>query len=151
MEEQAEQMLTRLAGRIQNYPELKARIERHIEETRRQAGVVRQCIKRCGGDTSTLKDAAGKVMAFAQGISGVFAEDEIVKGTLASYTFEHMEIASYRILIAAAQECGDRQTATDCELILKEEIAMADWLEQNMPAITQRFLQRKLADVEAKH
>lgn len=151
MEEQAEQMLTRLADRIENYPELKSRIERHIEETRRQAGVVRQCIKRCGGDTSTLKDFAGKLMAFGQGMSGLFVSDEVVKGVLASYTFEHMEIASYRILIAAAQECGDRQTATDCELILKEEIAMAEWLEQNMQTITQRFLQRKLADVEAKH
>ncbi|HYI94017.1 MAG TPA: DUF892 family protein [Bryobacteraceae bacterium] len=48
------------------------------------------------GDTSTLKDMAGKVIAFGQGMSGMFVEDEIVKGTMASYTFEHMEASAYR-------------------------------------------------------
>jgi hypothetical protein len=47
-----------------------------------------------------MKDAGGKLMAMTQSLSGVFAGDE-VKGSLASYTFENMEIASYRILIAA--------------------------------------------------
>ena len=37
-EEQAETMLGGMAGRLKNYPQLKARIEQHIDETRRQAG-----------------------------------------------------------------------------------------------------------------
>jgi ferritin-like metal-binding protein YciE len=36
-EEQAETMLSGMARRIENYPELKARIEQHIGETQRQA------------------------------------------------------------------------------------------------------------------
>jgi ferritin-like metal-binding protein YciE len=31
----------------------------------------------------------GKSMAMGQGMSGAFVEDEIVKGSMASYTFEH--------------------------------------------------------------
>jgi ferritin-like metal-binding protein YciE len=62
----------------------------------------------------------------AQGFSGIFAGDEVMKGSLASYTFEHMEIASYRILIAAAEEVGDDKTARTCRKILGEEESMAE-------------------------
>lgn len=35
MEKQAESMLESMAGRIDNYPDLRARIEQHINETKR--------------------------------------------------------------------------------------------------------------------
>lgn len=66
-------------------------------------------------------------------MSGLFVGDEVVEGALASYTFEHMEIASYRILIATSQEAGDVETQRVCEEILREEEAMASWLETNLP------------------
>ncbi|WP_352904992.1 DUF892 family protein [Mesorhizobium sp. M0700] len=56
-----------------------------------------------------MKDAGGKVTAMAQSLSGFFAADEVMKGSLASYTFEHMEIASYTILIAAAESLGETE------------------------------------------
>ena len=59
MEEQAETMLTALAGRTGDYPEVKALIEKHLAETQRQAESLQECIKRRGGNTSTLKDMAG--------------------------------------------------------------------------------------------
>lgn len=73
MEEQAEQMLSALAGRIENYPDLKRRVQEHLEETRSQARRVRGCIERRGGSISALKDAAGKIMATMQGASGILA------------------------------------------------------------------------------
>src|SRR3546814_2257952 len=65
------------------------------------------CIERRGEKTSTLKDVAGKMTATVQGLSGTVAGDEVVKAHLAHYTFEHYEIASYRILMATADEAGD--------------------------------------------
>lgn len=41
-----------------------------------------------------LKDADGKLTATAQSISGVFAGDYVLKGSLASHTFEHIEVGS---------------------------------------------------------
>jgi ferritin-like metal-binding protein YciE len=61
MEEQAVTMLEALAGRTGDYPEVKTRIQRHLGETQRQAEALEECIKRRGGDTSTLKDMAGKI------------------------------------------------------------------------------------------
>jgi ferritin-like metal-binding protein YciE len=151
-EEQSEKMLSKFAGRIENYPALKDQIQRHIEETRGQARRLKSCLDRYGENTSALKDTFGKMMAFAQGMSGAFVDDEIIKGSMAAYTFEHMEIASYRILIAAADITGDMETRNVCEQILEEEIAMATWLEDNLPEITQKYIARaETPGVTAKH
>ena len=151
-EEQAETMLSGMAKRLENYPELRARIEQHISETQRQAELVRGCIERRGGSTSAIKDAGGKLLAMGQAMSGMFVGDEVMKGSIASYAFEAMEIASYRVLISTAREVGDHETARVCEQILKEEEAMADWLEQNMPALTRHYLNgERTADATAAH
>lgn len=152
MEEQAEKMLTKTAERLENYPELRNRIEQHIEETRQQARLIHQCITRLGGDTSIVKDTAAKMMAMAQGMSGLFVSDEVVKASLASYTFEHMEIASYRALIVAAEACGDLETKRVCEQILPQEEAMANWLAERLPATVREFLVRdETKGMKAKH
>lgn len=152
MEEQAEQMLTKTADRLENYPELKARIQQHIKETQHQSELVRSCIERLGGDTSAVKDVAGKMMAMMQGMSGLFVSDEVVKASMASYAFEHMEIASYRALIAAAEVCGDTETKRVCEQILVEEEAMAQWLADRLPDTVRKFLARDEApNTTAKH
>ena len=49
-----------------------------------------------------------------QGFTGMFAGGEVIKGALASFTFDRIEICSYRILIAAAEGLGDTETARVC-------------------------------------
>lgn len=144
MEEQAETMLSAQYERLENYPEVKARIGQHIEETKQHAMLIKGCLDRLGEGHSALKDVAGK------GMGGVFASDEVVKGTLAGYTFEHMEIASYRILLTTAEYVGDQETASVCQRILNEEMAMAQWLEENTGAVTLQFLTRDESDATAK-
>ena len=152
MEEQAEQVLSSLARRIENYPELKSQIERHLEATRRQADRVRGCIERRKGAPSTIKSTMAKMLGVAQGLSGLFVGDEVVKGVLASYTFEHMEIASYKILVAAAEKIGDAETKRVLEEILREEEEMAKWLESHLGSITLQYLGREeTPKATAKH
>ncbi|CAP44121.1 DUF892 family protein [Bordetella petrii] len=71
---------------------------------------------------------------------------------MASYTFEHMEIASYKSLIAAAELAGDAETKRVCEAILPQEEAIAEWLSERIATITQQFVRRDAApDTTAKH
>jgi len=151
MEEQAITMLTSQSSRLENYPELKAQIDKHLQETRDQADMLERCLERLHGGTSSIKDITGKIVAIGQGLSGLFVGDEVVKGTLASSTFEQMEIASYKILIAAADHVGDQETKRVCETILQQEIAMAEWLDRHADAITHKFLDREERNVTAKH
>ncbi|TIP84177.1 MAG: ferritin-like domain-containing protein [Mesorhizobium sp.] len=149
MEEQAETMLSGQIRRLENYPELRDRMTLHLEETRQQAKRLEQCLDRMGEGSSTLKDAGGKIVAMGQNISGLFAGDEVMKGSLASYTFEHMEIASYKMLIAAAGEVGDAETQSACKANLREEEAMAEWLESKLGTVTSEFLRREERDSDA--
>lgn len=142
MEQQAEQMLKAQASRIQHYPELKARIEKHIEETLQQQTLIEDCLTRMNSKPSSTKDLAAKGMAFMQAMGGMTASDEIIKGAIAGYVFEHVEIATYTTLIAAAKAAGDVATQRVCEIILPQEQAMADWLLEHLPQVTTQFLER---------
>ena len=150
MEVQASTMLSQQARRIQNYPALKSRIEQHIEETEQQAKLVEGCIKRLGGNVSATKDMAGSGTAMMQAMGGMFAGDEVIKGAMAGYTFEHFEIASYRALIAAADAAGDEETSRVCQQILQQEESMGAWLADHLPEVTQEFLRREASGAQAK-
>lgn len=152
MEQQADVMLTSMTERIENYPEIRTRIQQHIEQTRDQARMLETCIRRRGGDTSTVKDLAAKFVAMGQGLSGLIVGDEIVKGSMASYTFEHMEIAAYKVLIATAEAVGDAETVAVCQRILRQEQDMAQWLSENLAAVTVKYLHREqMPHVTAKN
>lgn len=142
MEQQAEKMLNAQADRLEHYPELRARIVQHIEETRWQQSVLDECLTRRGISNSVMKDLGGKLAAFGQAVGGMTTSDEVVKGAMAGYVFENLEIASYTSLIAAAAAVGDTATASACEQIIVQERAMAAWLLEHLPQVTQAFLAR---------
>ena len=150
MEMQAVQILQNQARRIANYPDLRNRILEHLEETRAQAEMLERCIERHGTTSSPFRDSAAAFLGHVQALSGLVFGDEVVKGAIASYTFEHLEIAAYRSLIGAAEELGDAETARICREILQQEEAMAGWLERRLPEITQQHLRRQSTGEPAK-
>ena len=105
-EEQAHSMLTGAAGHLDDYPEFKTRLHQHGELSERQAQLLKECLSTRGESTSLVKGLAGKVIALGQTVSGLVVGDEVVKAALAIATFTQMEVASYRILIAAAETVG---------------------------------------------
>jgi ferritin-like metal-binding protein YciE len=142
MEQSLAQVLENHAKDAADFPEIRSRIEQHIEETRRHADRVAECIQLLGEKPSATKSLVGNVMGMVQGAStGVF-KDELVKNALADFASEHFEIASYRSLIAAAEELGKTEIAQICRENLRDEEAMAQWLGENIPVITRTFLQQ---------
>lgn len=146
MEKQAEKMLQSQAHRLESYPQLQRRIDEHIEETLNQSKKLEHCLKLLGADTSTFKDMGAELTAFGQAVGGMMAEDEVVKGGIASYAFENFEIASYKAIIKAAEMAAQPEVAQVCQEILQEEIAMADWLSKHLDEVTQQFLERDKED-----
>lgn len=149
MEEQALTMLNGMSKRLEHYDSLRARIDQHIAETERQEAALRGLLERDSG-ASLMKDIGGKLAATGQAMGGVFASDEVIKGAIAGYTFEHMEIASYSVLIATARIVGDSEAIVVYEQNLAEEQSMANWLAQNVDATTELYLGRLAADAPAK-
>jgi ferritin-like metal-binding protein YciE len=106
--------------------------------------------EKLNGSTSATKDTAGKLLATMQGIGGMFMGDEVAKGAMTGYVFEHFEIASYTELAAAAEACGEPEIARTCRENLAEEQAMAEWLKERLPSVTQTFPRREQMGAPAK-
>jgi ferritin-like metal-binding protein YciE len=142
MERALEQNLENHAKDAADFPEIRTRIEQHIQETQRHAELIRGCLAQLNESPSTVKAWWGSMMGKAQGVSTGMYADEPVKNILADYAAEHFEIACYTSLIAAAEELRLEGIAETCREILREEEEMADWLCANIPAITQLHLQQ---------
>jgi ferritin-like metal-binding protein YciE len=140
MEEALIPNLENHAKDAKNYPQIQVRIQQHIDETRRHAELVAGCIERLGDKPSKAKDVLGKVQGAMAGAGTAPFGDELVKDLLADFSAEHLEIASYEALIAAARDVGDETTATTCEQILRDEEAMAKAIEENLPIVVRDAL-----------
>ena len=149
LEGQALSTMENVHSRLENYPELKTGVAQHIEETRRQQQMVEQCLNRFGEEPSSLKEAAMKLAGNLQAMMHGMASDEVLKNLFALYAFEHFEIASYKSLIAMAQECGESEVSRTCGEILGQEQAAAQKLEALIEPISRTYLQREAADMAA--
>jgi ferritin-like metal-binding protein YciE len=145
MEQSLANTLEQRIKEAKDHPNIRARDEQHLEETRRHAELVKGCIERLGGKPSALKAGMSSVMGKVQGMSTALAKDTLVKNCLADYGAEQFEVASYSALIAGAQALGDQETAAVCEQIRREDAAMAEWLMQNLPAVVQGTLLEQAA------
>jgi ferritin-like metal-binding protein YciE len=80
-----------------------------------------------------------------QGMMMAAPDDSLIKFALQNYSAEHMEIASYKALIVAAEAAGLTQIATACQEILRDEEQMAAWLEENLPMVVRESLAQAAA------
>jgi ferritin-like metal-binding protein YciE len=139
------QVLERHAEEAKDHPQMQAGLQRHLEQTRRHAELVKSCVERMGGETSGIKSGMASVMGAVQGMTTKLAKDELIKNTLHDYGTEHFEIACYTSLIAAAENLGDQETVRVCQEILRDDQAMADFLFQQIPPVTIEMLQMEHA------
>lgn len=116
--------------------EMKAKLQEHLEETKRHAELVRSCLARHGEEPSGGKDFLGSLASAISGMGMSMMHDKDVKNVHSSYAAEHTEIATYTVLRAAASELGDTQTVTICDEILQDENTMAQFLLTQMPTVT---------------
>lgn len=121
----------------EDFPMIQSKDKEHLEQTRRHAELVNGCIERLGASPSTAKSVLGTLFGAMQAPMTGMYRDEVVKNLLTDHAAERFEVASYRALIAAARQAGDPETASTCELILREDEAMADWLIEQIPVIVQ--------------
>jgi ferritin-like metal-binding protein YciE len=142
MENALTQILEHQVKDAKDYPQVQAKLEAHLEQTRRHAQMVKDCIQTLGGKTSSVKTGMATVFGQIQALSTGTAQDEILKNALADYAAESFEVACYTSLVHAAKALGEQQTAQVCQQILQEDEEMARWLHQNLPSLTQQTLQQ---------
>ena len=112
----------------------------HLDETTEHAERIVRCLEMLGSTPSTLKTVTGQMLELGKGVTTMFARDERVKDFLAAYASEYFEVACYKSLIAGAEAAGEEEIVPLLEQNLKEDTAMAEWLDMNIAAITRDYL-----------
>ncbi|HSJ10345.1 MAG TPA: ferritin-like domain-containing protein [Longimicrobiales bacterium] len=135
MEKAQLDVLENHAEDARRHPHVRAKDLEHLEQTREHVKLVKRCIHELGAKPSKVKGMMGSLAGAAGSMATEPFDDDVVRNFLQDYAAENLEIASYRALIAAAEEAGHDRIARICAGILEEEEAMAGWLKQNLPGI----------------
>src|SRR3954452_20021996 len=101
----------RTAPDIAGDPGLAEAFRRHLTETERHERLTRERLEARGGSPSRLKEAVFKAGGFA---FVLFAQSQPdMPGKLVSHalSYEHLEVAAYKLLRRMAKRAGDAETA----------------------------------------
>jgi ferritin-like metal-binding protein YciE len=129
------------AGDARRFPRVRKRDLKHLKETKQHARLVKECLELLGEKPSAGKKAIGRMTGAINALVTEPFDDEVVRNFLADYATEHLEIASYRAIIVAAEEAGEEEIARICGRILEDEEEMAAWLEENLPVAVSETLE----------
>jgi ferritin-like metal-binding protein YciE len=140
MERSLEVMLRKQAENEDVHHAIRERARIHLDETEAHAERVAECLDMLGETPSTLKTVTAQGMEFAKGMMSKMASDERVKDFLCAYSAEYFEVACYKALIAAASVAGAETIVPLLEKNLKEDEAMATWLDRNVNAVVRDYL-----------
>ena len=150
LENQALSLMDRQIERLDNYPEMAAMLRQHRVETEGQIARLEEILSSLGESHSALKDAALSFTGNMAALGHAFAGDEVIKNSFANYAFENFEIASYTGLITMAED-GFPQSISALQMTLGEEQRMADWVRENIPATTRRYVALREEGMTASH
>ena len=146
VEHQALGLIDRQLDRIENFPEIADRLRLHRGETEQQIVRLGTIFDQLGESNSTLKDTALSLSGNLAALTHSFAEDEILKNSFANVAFEHFEASAYKSLITLADAGGFASATPLLQETLREELSMADWVDQRLPDITLRYLSLHQSD-----
>lgn len=128
---------------LNDFPELYKGLEKHLNETRKHAELMRSCVMRITGmEPFQPKVWFGEISGLVLGLTGDITIDKVIMNNLTDYGTEGFEIAAYHTLKAGALRQNDIETAKVCDQILEEEIAMQEWLKTQLAPVATEFLKR---------
>jgi ferritin-like metal-binding protein YciE len=145
IEEQALQPL-RSAPKIAGDPQLESAFREHLAETERQERLVRERLDARGAAPSKLKEIVMRAGGEAFVLFARSQPDTPGKLTAHAYSYEHLELAGYELLIRVAERAGDQETAELARGIRDEEQRMADRLAASFDAAAEASLRELSPD-----
>lgn len=151
VEQQALSLIDRQLDRLIHYPEIAERLRTHRVETEAQIRRLEDILGSLGERSSAVKDMALSFVGNLAAIGNLMAADEVLKNQFVNAAFENFEIASYTSLIALA-EAGSFPTAGALlQETLREEVAMAAWVQDSLPDLTRKYVSLRAGGGTASH
>jgi ferritin-like metal-binding protein YciE/iron-sulfur cluster repair protein YtfE (RIC family) len=138
-------------NRLENYPQLRARLESHRQEKKAQLDRVERILQSLGDSPSTFKDLAGAASALMAGATSAMADDEVLKSSFGAYGLANFEAAAYETLLLLAEASGHPEALPPLQQSLSEERAMACFIAENLRATGLRYLELRSEGGQASH
>jgi len=145
IEEQALQQL-RGAPDAARDPELAEIFRTHLAETEGHERAMRERLEAHGERSSTLKDLLMRVGGAGFLLFARAQPDTPGKLVAHAYSYEHLELASYELLIRVAERAGDSETVAVAQRIRDEERAMGERLAACFDRAVEASLAEKSPD-----
>ena len=142
IEEQA-LMQMRLAPRIAHDPALASIFREHRAQTEEHELRTRERLEARGASPSRLKEAVMKAGGVGFAMFASSQPDTPGKLVAHAYSYEHLELASYELLMRVAERAGDEETANAARAIGDQEAAMAQRLADNFDRAAEASLRAK--------
>jgi ferritin-like metal-binding protein YciE len=136
----------RLAPRIAGDDALASIFREHWAETEGHERRTRERLEARGASPSRIKDAVMKAGGLGFALFASSQPDTPGKLVAHAYSYEHLELASYELLIRVAQRAGDEQTVEAARTIRHEEDAMARRLAAEFDRAAEASLRAKRSD-----
>jgi ferritin-like metal-binding protein YciE len=134
---------TRTLAREAQDPEVRTRVEQHVGETEGQIERLKEAFGALGERPRAVTCEAA--LGLKEEHDSFKSEEKPSRQLLSAYGLgsglrvEHYEIAAYRSAIELAAALGERECAGILNESLKEELAMASFLEKNSRAVLKRM------------
>jgi ferritin-like metal-binding protein YciE len=116
------------APRIAGDERLAAMFEQHRVETEEHERLIAARLEAHGGSPAKVKEAVMKLGGAGFALFAASQPDTPGKLTAHAYSYEHLELAGYELLLRVAERAGDRETAEVARRIREQERAMAERL-----------------------
>jgi ferritin-like metal-binding protein YciE len=143
IEEQALQQL-RGAPDAAGDPDLAEIFRQHLAETEEHERAVRERLEAHGNGQSALKDLLMRVGGMGFLLFARVQPDTPGKLVAHAYSYEHLELASYELLIRVADRAADLETVVAAERIREQEHAMA----KRLAACFDKAVEASLAETD---
>jgi len=149
LELQALQIMQRQIERLERYPEMKAILETHVEETHLQRDRLEEAMQAVETTPSAVKEGLLGFMGNMAAFAHVPAPDEILKNAFANRAFENFEAAAYQSLLVFTEAAGQSRFISGFRQSLQEEIAMAQKVADLVEPTTRRYIELTVAGEKA--
>ena len=111
--------------------EIAGALRQHKLETQTHVDRMQKRLAAHGASPSLVKEAGGVLGTLMKSVLDLARPEKAGRNARDGYATEHMEIASYELLVRIAERAGDEETAAAAREIIGEEQAMAKKIEAN--------------------
>lgn len=137
------QGLTQMKGQVNTldeYPEYKALLQRHITTTESQLDRIERALEELGTSTSAFKEAVTSTVGAIGAAGHRMAQDATLKNLYAGYAYQYEQIGAYRSLAIIADRAGYAAHRSWIDQSIGEEERAAEEVKAIIEPVTRKYL-----------